>query len=106
MEQWELLLRRDGGIDAPYEFAIPTLYEYFAFRHLMARWAEEDGAYRSWLPRASQGGWQRSKRLRCPNPYCRASLPPFRDLLNREEFRDIARKVIEGVSRQGGFESG
>lgn len=87
LERWELLLRRGSGHDATYEFAIPTLDEYFAARHLAARWAEEDERYRSWLP-CTEGWWEQGRKLHCPNPHCRATLPPFRDLLFQPEYEE------------------
>jgi hypothetical protein len=87
LERWELLLRRGSGNEATYEFAIPTLDEYFTARHLAARWAEEDERYRTWLP-CSEGWWERGGELRCPNLHCRITLPPFRELLRQAGYEE------------------
>jgi hypothetical protein len=88
LEYWQLLARHDGGNDTIYEFAIPTLDEYFAARHLAVRWAEEDQRYWEWLP-CSDGWWERRGQLRCPNPYCSVTWLPFRDLLQRVENQEV-----------------
>jgi hypothetical protein len=85
LEGWELLVRRGSGNEAVYEFAIPTLDEYFAARHLAARW--NDKHYRDWLPGGDR--WEeRGVPLPCPSPHCGASLPPFRDLFRRVEYEE------------------
>jgi hypothetical protein len=35
LERWEMLVQRGGGYNAIYGFAIPSLDEYFAARHLV-----------------------------------------------------------------------
>jgi len=87
LERWELLVRRGGGPDITYEFAIPTLDEYFAARHLSARWADGDKRYRAWLP-CRWGWWWRGGRLLCPNPNCHISVPSFRKLLRSAEHEE------------------
>jgi hypothetical protein len=47
LERWELLLRRGSGNEATYEFAIPTLDEYFAAAALKRLVKEPEG--RRWL---------------------------------------------------------
>lgn len=68
LENWELLINRAGI----YEFAMPTLDEFFAARCLAGRWARAD--------RRIPFQWLRWLVL-----WCRAKLPPFRALLRRTE---------------------
>jgi hypothetical protein len=71
--------------DGHYEFTIPTLDEYFAARHLAARWT--DARYCEWLPRADRW-WEHSVAFPCPNSECGVLLPPFRELLGRTEYEE------------------
>jgi hypothetical protein len=89
LKYWELLVQHGSGIDAVYEFAIPTLDEYFAARHLSARWAEDDARYRAWLPHADSWRDHHEEGLPCHNPGCGAILPPFRALISRMELQEV-----------------
>jgi HEAT repeat protein len=96
LERWELLLRGVNGKEATYEFTIPTLDEYFAARHLAARW--NDRRYRDWLPSADRW-WERTAASQCPNPECGALLPPFRDLLMQSEYEETLLLLV-GLLRE------
>jgi hypothetical protein len=98
LEYWQLLVRWSSGSDADYEFAIPTLDEYFAARHLATRWAEEDESYRAWLP-CAEGWWQRGGTFRCPNGYCGAVLPPFYELFGRVDHEETL-LLLAGLLRE------
>lgn len=87
LKDWQLLVPHGTGSDAIYEFPIPGLDEYFAARHLEARWAEEDKRYQDWLP-CFAGRLMRSKKLECPNPHCHVALPQFRKLLRQSEYEE------------------
>lgn len=87
LESWELLIPRGHGNDVTYEFPIPGLDEYFAARHLAARWREDDKRYRKWLP-CKDGWWEKAEEMTCPNPCCEFPLPLFRDVLRRAEYEE------------------
>lgn len=86
-QRWELLIQRGSGNDAIYEFPILGLDEYFAARHLAARWAENDPNYQLWLP-CYEGWWDRDDKLLCPNPHCRVTLACFANLVRRAEYEE------------------
>lgn len=99
LEAWDLI-RCDA--DGNYDFAIDMLDEYFAARHLVARWAEEDERYRTWLP-CFEGWWERGLGLTCPNPYCCAPLPAFCDLIRKaghEETLLLMVGLLKDVGRE------
>jgi HEAT repeat protein len=98
VQGWELLIQRGRGNEAAYEFAIPTLAEYFAARHLAARWAQGEGRYVRWI-RVRRPEWWRGTRLRCPNPNCGALLPPFRELLRQTEYEETLLLLV-GLVRE------
>ena len=75
LEKWELLVRRGEGDETIYEYAIPILDEYFAARHLAARWAEGEKRYRAW-----------ESELHCT--VCGVRLPAFSCYLRSAEFEE------------------
>jgi HEAT repeat protein len=87
LEYWQLLERRSSGREAIYDFTMPSLDEYFAARHLAARWGSGDRRYLAWLP-CSPGWFRRHADLQCPNPYCGSALLPFDALLRRPEYEE------------------
>jgi hypothetical protein len=98
LERWQLLDRHGSGNEAVYEFAIPTLDEYFAARYLAARWAQGDGQYRRWFPDRRRWWW-RGTRLRCPDPYCGTLLPPFPKLIRRTDHEETLLLLV-GLLRE------
>jgi hypothetical protein len=87
LEDWDFLVRKGKGPGATHEWSIPMLDEYFAGRHLAARWREKDRSYQAWLPSTRRWWWQRRK-MRCPNPSCATILPPLCDLASQPESGD------------------
>jgi len=88
LEQWELLRPAGDENDAStYEFSIPTLDEYFAARHLAARWAEEDKSYTTWLP-FIEVAREGTREFQCPNHNCQARLLSFRELLHQTDYEE------------------
>jgi HEAT repeat protein len=87
LERWELLVQRGSGHGINYEFAIPTLDEYFAARHLALRWIENDKRYQTCFP-GSESWWWRVTKPRCPNPHCQAVLPIFGRLYRQQEYEE------------------
>lgn len=83
-----MLERQAGDKASTYGFAILGLDEYFAARHLAARWARDDVRYARWLPR-SDGRWTRPRKLACPNPHCHEGLPSFRGLLRLVNHQEV-----------------
>jgi len=49
LEQWELVRRRGTGNDATYEFAIPTLDEYFAACRIARKLEDGDTSFNQWV---------------------------------------------------------
>jgi len=87
LESWDLLVRNGSGAGAWYEFPIQTLDEYFAARHLAARWEDKDLRYSAWFAHVARGPGDGG--MRCPNDHCHADLPPFSHYLWRSEWHDI-----------------
>lgn len=85
LEAWDFVSCDADGI---YEFAIQGLEEYFAARHLTARWTEGDQRYHAWLPHLEARG-RHGKTLRCPNPYCNTLLPSFHDVLHQTDYEEV-----------------
>lgn len=101
LEAWELLVLQGSGSETLYEFPIPGLDEYFAARHLAARWADGDPGYRKSLP--SSKTTRVDKKVNCPNPHCRAPLRSFADLLRRPEYEEpllLMAGLVKDVKRE------